>query len=134
MTRRTKSILSIVAIRAVLLVAGNIAFVRQDDRRAAAFRFAVNEPQAAMTQITRVAESKGSVAGSGVGVTIPDKQLPNLGPIRWTVSPDGAIRGTAPERGLVVLLTPEMRDQKVAWNCKLEPEREFMRSTCGFIK
>ena len=134
MTRRAKTVLITVVVLAVLIVAGNIAFVWQDDRRAAAFRFAVSEPLPALNRITQVAEVKGSLAGSGIGVTIPDKEMANLGPSRWTVSPDGVVRGTAPERGLVVLLTPEMRDKKVAWNCKVEPEREFTRSTCRFIR
>lgn len=133
MTRRAKTVLVTVAILAVLMVAGNVAFVRQDDQRAAAFKFAVNQPEAALKQITQIAESKGTLSSSGVGVMIPDREIANLGLTRWTVSPDGTIRGTAPERGLAVLLTPEMRDRKVAWNCKVEPEREFMRGTCGFI-
>jgi len=34
---------------------------------------------------------------------------------------------------LVVLLTPEIRDGKIAWNCKVEPEREFLQGTCAVL-
>ena len=134
MTRSVKVVLIAVVIIAVLIVAGNIAFVRQDDRRSAAFKFAVNEPESARKRITEVAETKGSLAGSGAGITIPDKVLRDVGPTTWTVSPDGVIRGSAPDRKLVVLLTPEMRDKRVAWKCKVEPEREFLPSACRLIE
>jgi hypothetical protein len=130
MSRGAKAILIVVAVIALLAIAGNIAFVRWDERRAAAFGFAVNEPETAIKQITQAAERKGTLVGSGIGVAIPSRTLTNVGSTQWTISPDGAIRGSAPERGLVVVLIPEMTDRKVAWNCKLEPEREFMRSTC----
>jgi hypothetical protein len=132
MTRGARSAVIGVSVIALLMVAGHIAFVRRDDRQAAAFKFAVNEPAAALKQITQVAEGKGTLAGSGVGVVIPAKESANLGPTQWTISPDGMVRGTASERGLEVLLTPEMRDGKVSWNCKLEPEREFLRGTCSY--
>jgi hypothetical protein len=130
MTRGAKSALITVAVILLLLVAGQMAFTARDDRLAATFRFAVEEPEAALKQILQVAERSGTLVGSGVGVAIPGRESAILGRTQWTISPDGAIRGAAPERGLIVALTPEMRDGKVEWNCKLEPEREFMRATC----
>jgi hypothetical protein len=134
MTRLTKTILAAVVILAVLVVAGNALFVRQDDRRSAAFQFAVNEPASAMKRIAQVAEDKGSLSGSGIGVAIPDKVVHDVGATRWTISPDGEIRGSAPDRGLAVVLTPEMRDKKVAWKCKVEPQREFLPGACNAIE
>ena len=87
-----------------------------------------------MKRIAQVAEDKGSLSGSGIGVTIPDKVLRDVGPARWTISPDGEIRGSAPDRGLVVLLTPQMRDKKVAWKCKVEPPREFLPGACRALE
>lgn len=134
MTRLTKTILITAVALVALVVAGYVAFMRQDDRRSAAFLFAVNEPASAMKRIAQVAEEKGTVSGSGVGVTIPDKVLRDVGPVRWTVSPDGEIRGSAPDRTLAVVLTPGMRDKKVAWKCKVEPEREFLPGACRALE
>ena len=133
MTRGPKIALVTVAVIALLLIVGHIAFVRRDDQQAAAFRFAVNEPEEALRRITHAAESKGTLVGSGVGVTIPGRESANLGRTQWTISPDGTVRGVAPERRLVVLLTPKMSEGNVTWTCKLEPEREFLRSTCALI-
>ena len=133
MTRGTKSALITVAVVLLLLVAGYMAFIARDDRRAAAFSFAVKDPEAALRQIAQIAERSGTLDGSGVGVAIPGRESAILGRTQWTISPDGAIRGAASERGLVVALMPEMRDGKVVWNCKLEPEREFMRGACAFL-
>ena len=133
MTRRSKTVLFILAVLVVLAYAGMVAFSIQDDRRAAAFRFAAEEPRAVLEKITQSAKDKGGFTGSGVGLTIPDGAWPSLGPTRWTVTADGTVRGTAPERGLVVLLAPEMRDGKVAWKCSVEPARDFMPGTCGMI-
>src|SRR6476659_4166388 len=134
MTRRSKVVLITLVAIVVLGVAGNIAFMRQDDRRSAAYRFAVDEPAPAMKRIAEAAESKGSVAGSGIGVAIPDKVLPDVGPVRWIVSSDGGIQGSAPDRGLVVLRTPVRRDKKLEWKCKLEPQREFLPGACRAIE
>lgn len=133
MSRRTKTMLITLAALAVIIVAGNIAFQKLDERRAAAFGFAVNEPEQALKQIARAAEIKGSLSGAGFGIAIAGKELPALGLTQWTISTDGVIRGTAAERSLIVLLTPELRDGRVAWNCKLEPEREFLRGTCAYV-
>jgi hypothetical protein len=123
---------------AILIVAGSIAFQRRDDRLAATFQFAVNEPELALKQIAQVAEGKdslsGSGSGSGIGVAIYRRKMPNLGPTQWTITADGVVRGSAPERGQLVLLTPDFRNGKVAWNCKLEPEPEFIRNTCSHIR
>ena len=133
MTRRAKSALITLAVVVLLFVAGHIAFVARDDRLSAAFNFAVNDSEAALKQIVQNAEHNGTLVGSGVGVAIPGRESAILGRTQWTIAPDGAIRGAAPDRGLVVVLTPEMRDRKVVWNCKLEPEREFLRGACALL-
>jgi len=130
MTRGAKFALITVAVIVLLLVAGHMAFTMRDDRLAATFRFAVEEPEAALKQIVSTAERSGTLTGSGSGVAVPGKKSSILGRTEWTISPDGVIRGVAPERGLVVMLVPKMQDGKVVWNCKLEPEREFMPATC----
>jgi len=121
------------AVVAALMVAGNMAFVRQDERRAAAFGFAVGQSAAAVEQIARAAVRQGSLKGSGIGVAIADQASSSVGPTRWSVSPEGVIRGSAPERGLTVLLTPEMRDGNLTWHCQVEPEQAFLRGTCRFV-
>jgi len=134
MTRRAKFAFVTLAVIILLFLAAYVAFMDRDDRLAATFRFAVNEPEAALKQIVQIAERRGTLVGSGIGVVIPERESTILGRTQWIISPDGVIRGAAPKRGLVVTLTPAMRDGRVTWNCKVEPERQFMPATCRFLE
>ena len=118
----------------LLLVAGNMWFVALDDRRAAGFKFALLEPEEALKQITRQAEASKSLVESGNGVVIPGKGSGPLGVTQWIVSPNGLVQGRAPERGLVVVWTPELKEGKVEWRCTAEPRRDFTPGTCGAIQ
>lgn len=130
MPRGLKTILFIVTVLVALMLAGNIVFTMHDDRLSENSGFAIAKPEAALERITQIAEDNGRLLNSGVGVTIPAEKSASLGPTQWSVTADGTISGAAPERGLAVLLTPEMRDGKVTWHCKLEPSHEFLRNIC----
>lgn len=134
MSRSVKIGLATAGAVLILLVAGNIWFVALDDRRAAGFKFALFEPEQALKQITQKAEASKSLVGSGIGVVIPAKASGSLGATRWTVSPDGLVQGTASERGLAVVWTPELKEGKVEWRCTAEPKRDFTPGTCDGIQ
>ena len=115
-----------------LLVAGNIWFHILDDRRSEAFRFALFEPENVLKEITASAEASKNLSGSGKGVAVPGRPSGPLGPTRWTVSSDGIVEGRAPERGLTVVWTPQLKDGKVEWRCRVEPGgNAFPHTVCS---
>lgn len=132
MNRNLRTTLITVSVIAALLVGASVAFQMRDDARGAAFRFAVHMPAPALQAITEAAERRGTLAGSGAGVEIPGSAVPGVGASQWSISPNGVIHGTAPERGLSIVLTPEMREKKIFWTCRVDPEAKFQRGVCSF--
>jgi hypothetical protein len=134
MNRSLKIGLAVVGAIVALLVAGSVVFQIFDDRRAEAFKFALFEPENVLRDISSRAAASRSLTGSGKGLVVPDKASGRLGPTRWTVSPDGVVEGHAPERGLTVVWTPEMKDGKVEWRCKVEPPMSITPTACRDAK
>ena len=134
MRRLLKIGLAVVGTLLALLVAGSVGFHLFDERRAEALRFALIEPEGLLMDISSRAAASRSLAGSGKGLFMQGKASGRVGPTRWTVSPDGVVEGHAPERGLTVVWTPEIKDGKVEWRCRVEPPRIVSPTACRDVK
>lgn len=113
-----------------LLVAGHVWFTAMDKRRADGLRFAWSEPEVALERISERAETSKTLRGSGNGIVIAAKTPGSLGPTQWTISADGRVEGRAPERALLVIWTPELREGRVEWRCTAEPKDGFTAGVC----
>jgi hypothetical protein len=95
-------------------------FSDADGRARLAGDYLIDDAQPAMEAIARNATSKGVLRGSGVGIAVK----PSGRGARaygsdgfFLVGSNGVIQARSPQHGVVLTLTPELRDGKVAWRC-----------------
>lgn len=95
--------------------------------------YLIEDARPAMAAIAQNAASKGALRGSGVGVAVK----PSGRGARaygsdgfFLVGSNGVIQARSPQHGVVLTLTPELRDGKVAWRCTSALPLEQLTSGC----
>lgn len=103
-------------------------FSDPDGRARLAGDYLIDDARPAMDAIARNAASKGALRGSGVGIAVK----PSGRGARaygsdgfFLVGSNGVIQARSPQYGVVLTLTPELRDGEVTWQCTsaLPPEQ-----------
>jgi hypothetical protein len=95
--------------------------------------YLIGDAQPAMDAIAKSAASKGTLSGSGVGITV----RPSGRGARaygsdgfFLVGSNGVIQARSPQQGVVLTLTPELRDGKVAGRCTSALPPRQLTSEC----
>jgi len=108
-------------------------FSDADGRARLAGDYLIDDARPAMDAIAKSAASKGALRGSGVGITV----RPSGRGTRaygsdgfFLVGSNGVIQARSPQHGVVLTLTPELRDGKVAWRCTSALPPEQLTSGC----
>lgn len=95
-------------------------FSDADGRARLAGDYLIEDAQPAMDAIARNAETKGTLRGAGLGTVVKPsgRGTRTYGSDGFfLVGSNGVIQARSPEHGVVLTLTPELHDGKVAWRC-----------------
>ena len=90
----------------------------------------ISGAEPAKQKVSASAEKAGNLSGAGKGVTVPKREDPKLGEMKWIVTENGDIRAWNEKNALEVTLTPTLQSGKANWNCKGYPVNA-MPSNCG---
>ncbi len=108
-------------------------FSDADGRARLAGDYLIEDAQPAMNAIAHNAASKGALRGAGAGIAVK----PSGRGVRaygsdgfFLVGSNGVIQARSPQHGVVLTLTPELRDGKVAWRCTSALPPEQLTTRC----
>lgn len=93
----------------------------------------IEDARPAMGAIARSGESKGTLRGAGVGISVK----PTSRGARFygsdgffIVGSNGVIQAQSPQHGVGLTLTPALRDGKIVWRCSSALPRDRLTSRC----